>query len=40
MGGINGMLIGGYLTTGGRNYSDDMKMITDLDLVALSAQKN
>ena len=39
MGGINGMLVGGYLTTSGRNYADDMKMIDDLDLVALSANK-
>lgn len=28
--GISGMLVGGYLTTGGRNYQDDLKMIVDL----------
>lgn len=30
MGGISGMLVGGYLTTGGRKYADDLKMIADL----------
>ncbi len=29
-GGINGMLIGGYLTTGGRNAKMDIQMIADL----------
>ncbi|WIW70765.1 biotin synthase BioB [Anaerosinus gibii] len=28
--GISGMLVGGYLTTGGRKYQDDLKMIADL----------
>lgn len=35
--GINGMLIGGYLTTGGRNCAIDLKMIRDLGLKPLSA---
>lgn len=38
MSGINGMLIGGYLTTGGRDYADDIKMIRDLGLTPLSAK--
>ena len=29
-GGLNGMLIGGYLTTGGRSEADDRQMIADL----------
>ncbi|QNB44935.1 biotin synthase BioB [Thermanaerosceptrum fracticalcis] len=37
--GINGMLIGGYLTTGGRNCAMDLKMIRDLGLKPLSAVK-
>lgn len=36
--GISGMLIGGYLTTGGRAYEDDLKMVQDLGLVPLSAR--
>ena len=28
--GANGMMIGGYLTTSGRDYGDDLKMIEDL----------
>jgi biotin synthase len=35
--GINGMLIGGYLTTGGRNCEDDLQMISDLGLAPLSS---
>lgn len=31
--GLNGMLIGGYLTTGGRKAEDDLTMIRDLGLV-------
>lgn len=30
MSGISGMLVGGYLTTGGRDYQSDIKMIKDL----------
>lgn len=30
MGGLSGMLIGGYLTTGGRNAAMDLKMIEDI----------
>lgn len=30
--GANGMMVGGYLTTSGRNYEDDLKMIEDLGL--------
>lgn len=35
-GGLNGMLIGGYLTTGGRSEADDQQMLTDLGRTALS----
>lgn len=38
MGGINGMLIGGYLTTGGRRYDMDLAMVKDLGLQPLSAR--
>lgn len=38
MSGINGMLVGGYLTTGGRQYADDVKMVRDLGLKPLSAK--
>lgn len=38
MGGINGMLIGGYLTTGGRSYDMDVAMVKDLGLRPLSAK--
>lgn len=38
MGGINGMLIGGYLTTGGRNYDMDVAMVKDAGLRPLSAK--
>ncbi|MBZ4654264.1 MAG: Biotin synthase [Peptococcaceae bacterium] len=37
--GINGMLIGGYLTTGGRNCAMDLKMTRDLGLKPLSARE-
>ncbi len=30
MGGISGMMVGGYLTTGGRGYADDQKMLADI----------
>lgn len=30
MGGISGMMVGGYLTTGGRGYEDDRKMLADI----------
>lgn len=30
--GANGMMVGGYLTTSGRDYKDDLKMIDDLGL--------
>lgn len=30
--GANGMMVGGYLTTDGRNYNDDLRMIEDLGL--------
>lgn len=33
-GGLNGMLVGGYLTTGGRVPADDMQMIADLKRTA------
>ncbi len=35
--GINGMMIGGYLTTGGRDCDKDLQMIRDLGLQPLSA---
>lgn len=38
MSGINGMLIGGYLTTGGRSCDMDVKMIKDMGLLPLSAK--
>ncbi|MEG6584499.1 biotin synthase BioB [Dendrosporobacter sp. 1207_IL3150] len=38
MSGINGMLIGGYLTTGGRNCDMDVAMISDMGLRPLSAK--
>ncbi|MCC5463750.1 biotin synthase BioB [Pelosinus baikalensis] len=37
--GINGMMIGGYLTTHGRDYSTDLRMIYDLELSPLSAKQ-
>lgn len=33
MGGVSGMLIGGYLTTGGRSPQDDLTMLADLERV-------
>lgn len=32
MSGIDGMIIGGYLTTGGRNMGDDLRMVQDMGL--------
>lgn len=29
--GVSGMLVGGYLTTGGRGYADDRRMLADLE---------
>ncbi|MBP2656527.1 MAG: Biotin synthase [Firmicutes bacterium] len=37
--GINGMLIGGYLTTGGRSCATDLAMIHDLGRIPLSARE-
>jgi biotin synthase len=37
MAGANGMMIGNYLTTTGRNTDDDMTMLRDLGLVPSSA---
>lgn len=31
--GISGMLVGGYLTTGGRDYAADLKLVSDLERV-------
>ncbi|EAX46518.1 biotin synthase [Thermosinus carboxydivorans Nor1] len=39
MSGISGMLIGGYLTTGGRACADDLQMIRDLGRQPLSARE-
>lgn len=39
MSGLSGMLIGGYLTTGGRDTSTDLKMILDMGRVPLSAKE-
>jgi len=39
MSGINGMLIGGYLTTSGRNCDMDVKMVEDMGLRPLSASR-
>jgi len=38
--GINGMMIGGYLTTGGRDVAADLQMISDLGLQASNHQEN
>lgn len=38
MSGLSGMLIGGYLTTGGRDTSKDLKMILDMGRIPLSAK--
>lgn len=38
--GINGMLIGGYLTTGGRDCDKDLQMIRDLGLQPLAVKSN
>ena len=37
-GGLNGIMVGGYLTTGGRSPKDDLQMIQDLELSRNSAQ--
>ena len=37
-GGLNGIMVGGYLTTGGRSPQDDLQMIQDLELSRNSAQ--
>ncbi len=34
--GANGMMVGGYLTTGGRNHHDDLRMIHDLGLKVMA----
>ena len=39
MSGLSGMLIGGYLTTGGRDSAIDLRMIKDMGRVALSAKE-
>lgn len=36
--GISGMLIGGYLTTGGRDCAQDLRMVRDLERTPLSAK--
>lgn len=33
LGGVNGLMVGNYLTTGGRQVEDDLRMIRDLGLV-------
>ncbi len=40
MSGLSGMLIGGYLTTGGRDSAMDLQMIKDMGRVALSATED
>ena len=37
-GGLNGIMVGGYLTTGGRSPQDDLQMINDLELTRTTAQ--
>ena len=37
-GGLNGIMVGGYLTTGGRSPQDDLQMINDLELTRTAAQ--
>ncbi|UZP66735.1 biotin synthase BioB [Desulfovibrio mangrovi] len=39
MAGANGMMIGNYLTTSGRNMTDDMTMLRDLGLAPSSSQE-
>lgn len=36
MAGANGMMVGGYLTTGGRNHHTDLHMIRDLGLTVMA----
>lgn len=38
--GINGMMIGGYLTTGGRDCVTDLQMLSDLGLAPASTAEN
>ncbi len=40
MSGLSGMLIGGYLTTGGRESAMDLQMIRDMGRVPLSAKED
>ncbi|WP_462132807.1 biotin synthase BioB [Veillonella tobetsuensis] len=37
-GGLNGIMVGGYLTTGGRSPQDDLQMIDDLELTRTAVQ--
>ena len=37
-GGLNGIMVGGYLTTGGRSPQDDLQMIQDLELSRIHAK--
>ena len=36
--GANGMMVGGYLTTGGRNHDTDLRMIADLGLKVMACE--
>ena len=38
MAGANGMMVGGYLTTGGRNHDTDLRMIRDLGLKVMACE--
>lgn len=38
MAGANGMMVGGYLTTSGRNHDTDLKMIRDLGLKVMACE--
>ena len=37
-GGLNGIMVGGYLTTGGSSPQDDLQMIDDLELTRTAVQ--
>ena len=37
MAGANGLMVGNYLTTRGRNIEDDLKLIADLGLSPLGS---
>ena len=39
MSGLSGMLIGGYLTTGGRDSAMDLQMVKDMGRITLSARE-